>query len=179
MRFTVALMVFLFAGPASAQQEVYPIWDFGKRIQASAQVGGLVFSEVGLETPNWKGADVGAALTYSIHGRFSLYALYDHGFPAQQIDGHRNFLRAAANLRVYPGPSAVPGNTNIAIGGGAAWLGRDDLKAWKGLEGHIAVARIFAPSWALYGMYSHGFATNAAESDLDFGRLGIARKVWP
>jgi hypothetical protein len=167
----------LGAGVASAQDGV-PILAVGKRVQATVQAGGMIFSDVGTETPNWRGVDLGGAVTYSLHQRLSAYGLYNHGFPLNS-DGHRNAIRAALNLKVYPGPSAPSSPNAVAIGVGGMWLGEDSVHDWRGYEAHLVVSRKVAPAWALYGMYSHGFAEVDGKVDIDFGRVGLARRLWP
>jgi hypothetical protein len=179
------LLLALFASgcgstPAYAQDEHYPLLDFAHRVQLSASSGYLWFTQTGDANPNWKGIDVGGAATYSIHPRLAIYGAYAHGFPFDSDDGHANFLRAAGNLKIYPGPDEGYGKTSVWLGAGLLWQGKHDVRAWRGMEAHITGSYMLdqARRWAAYTSYSHAFALESGQDDFDFFKLGLTTRLY-
>ena len=173
----ILVLVTLSIGTASAQ----PLTDWNKRLQVSANGSGMWFSQTGLETDNWRGGDLGGSLTYSLHKALSTYVTYDHGFPLDSEDGHKNFIRIVANLRVYPSSDisrTERSNYGVFVGAGKGWFGGDGVKEFTSYEAQTVVARKIHPRAAIFGLYSHSFLSGDVPG-FDFMKFGLTTKLFP
>jgi hypothetical protein len=172
---TLALAL-LTVEPAVAQPQTYSIWDAGKRTQLSVNAGSMFFFEEETGAETWKGVSAGGALTYSLHDRFSVAGMYDHGFPIDASTGHENLLRAMGNLKVYP-PKGESSNTKLFIGGGAAFFNRGDTDGWRGYEGHLTIARVFKDGWSLAGTYVHGRPFDDLDERVNMAKVVLGHRL--
>jgi hypothetical protein len=162
--------------PAAAQTRLA---DIGKRLQVSGNASYLWFSPTGGEF-NWRGADLGGALTYSLGESFAVFGAYDHGFPFEGEKSHRNFARAMATLKLYPNASSGPSENALFIGVGRGWFGESDVKKWQTTEAQIVVAHKFADRVAGFASYAHSFGVDPEnDPDLDFVKVGVNGRLFP
>ncbi len=160
------------ASPARAQK----LTDIRARAQLSANGGGLWFTEAGGGKDNWQGAGLGGALTYSVHKQLAVYGALDHGFPFADSDGHQNFARVVANLKVYPnGPE--PSDNAIFIGFGRGWFG-SNVGDRVTNDAQIVVAHKFRPRLSGGILYAHAFGREN-EPDFDFVKLALNTRWYP
>lgn len=155
----------------------YSIWDYAHRAQITWQAGALYYTKSG-ENPDWRGASLAGAATYSWHPRLSTYLVYEHGFPFQHTDGHVNDIRLCADLKVYP-PPGVHSKFALGIGGGAMWQGENSVRRWRGSEAHLAGAYFLGSRFALAASYAHAFGATAADGDYEFIRGVGTGLVYP
>ena len=179
-KFIIALMLLTICSTAYSQE----LTDWNKRLQISANGGALWFSRTGAETDNWRGADLGGSVTYSLHQAFSVYGIYSHGFPLEGADGHANFVQLIGNLKVYPSSRrALSEDTEWAVfvGGGKGWFGFDNnIKDFSSYEAQLVVARKLGNRVAAYGKYGHSFVqTGTDEPGFDLVRAGLTTLLFP
>lgn len=164
------------AGVTQAAEQ-YSIWNAAKRTQVSVNVGGVVFFEEETGGEGWKGASGGGALTYSLHERFAIFGLYDHGFPIDADRAHENVLRASSNLLVVP----LPGETSairLQIGGGVARFDQGLTDGWTGYEGHVTVSRILRDGWAASLSYLYGVPFDDLRPKVNMAKVALGHRLF-
>jgi hypothetical protein len=172
--FAIPLMLML-ASPALG---LPALGDVGKRLTLSANGSGMWLAEQG-GASTWRGADLGGAVTLNLHQMLSVYVAYDHGFPFKGESGHLNFMRAMANLRVYP-QIYTESKQRLFIGFGHSWWGAEDVTEAKSYEAQIVGTHELASRVYLFAMYSHGFAVDAdAAPGRNFAKVGLNLKIAP
>lgn len=169
---TAALLI---ASAASAQT----LYDVGARAKLSVNASGMWFAPMGGED-NWQGVDVGGAVTYNLHEKLSVFGAYDHGFPANTEDGHKNFARAMASLKVYPSDRWSESKNMVFLGCGRGWFGNDDVKAVGTWEAQVVASHKLTERLFLFGSYAHSFAVNPdVNADMDFCKAGLNFRLAP
>lgn len=153
--------------------------DVGARAQVSANGSFIYFSPTGGDF-NYRGADLGGAVTYSLGDAFAVFGAYDHAFPFKDSDGHFNFARLMASLKLYPNQGSGPSSNAVFVAVGRGWFGRSDIRTWQTNEAQVVVAHQLQPRLAAFASYSHSFATESdQESDLDFVKVGLNGRIFP
>jgi hypothetical protein len=174
----IAIVALVTLAPLAGAQERYPLWDVKHRSQFSVSSAYLSFSPAAEGGDSWRGVDLAAAYTYSLHPSLSLYTIFAHGFPFESADGQENQLRAAANLKVFPGADSAPSDFRVDLGAGGMWRGTDTVKDWTGGEAHLVISAGLTAALSAFGAYYHGFATQPGDQpDVDFVRIGLAARL--
>jgi hypothetical protein len=179
--FTLFLALTLKAlalAPPLLAAESYPLLDFKHRSQFSVSSGYLAFKGYGDAGEPWRGIDLAAAYTYSLHPSLAIYTIYGHGFPFESVDGHENQLRLAANLKAFPGAESPASVWRVDLGAGLMWRGDATVKDWTGLEAHLALSAKLNEGLSAFAAFYHGFATQPeSQPDIDFLRAGLAVRL--
>jgi len=173
----LALLLAAVLPRAGRAQERYSLFDWQERTSLSWQAGGLWFTKSG-ENPDWRGASLAGALTYSWHPRLSTYLVLEHGFPFSRDDGHINDVRLCANLLVYP-PPLVQSKFSLGIGGGAMWQGESSVRRWRGTEAHLSGSYAVSSRFALAASFAHAFGKTTADGDYEFVRPVGTGLIYP
>ena len=172
VRKNVAVLV-LFASlfAVSARADKFGMAD-PSRWSLSASSGWLGFQNYGGGTA-WQGVDIAPAVTFSAHQSLALTGNIAHGIPFNSENGHRTIARVQAQLRLYPPLGVLAGPVGLFASAGPSWMGEKSLREWSGLNTQLSATRAVAHHLVLFGMYSHGFAWDAAQGDRDFFRIGL------
>ena len=176
MRKLILLAVLLLLAVPALAQDKTSVWDWSHRTQLSLNGGWLGFKPYGSDVQAWQGADVAFSAAYSLHERVSAYAVFEHGFPVNSEDGHRNIARLGANFRAYPAPGVVGDRYGLFLGAGPGWFGGNSVKDNEGFEAHVTGTASLSPRINLAAMYAHSFAN---DGDFDFYRVALVGRVFP
>jgi hypothetical protein len=173
----IAVVLLVSAWAACSHATTYPVWNITQRLQISGNVGAISLNPPG--DLGWQGPDAGAAVTLSLHPRFSVFGSYDHGFAFPKYgDGGVDIGKVCAQLLVYPGINDVPKKLRMSVGTGPMWYGANWADSWAGWDVHLNGSYDLFPRVVLFGSYGHGFSRTVSTPDVDEVKIALNCLGW-